>query len=71
MKKAHIFWVSASPQPGYAWKWRVGEKQSKQSFDYYFDCISDARERGYEVELSHAVGATAPGGATYRLGATS
>jgi hypothetical protein len=67
MNTARIFWISTSSQPGYAWKWQTGERQSTKSFAYYYDCVTDARQQGNEVELSRAVGETAPGGASYRL----
>ena len=41
--------------------------QSERTFDLYHDCLTDARAHGYEVELTHAQGNTAPGGAEYHL----
>ena len=65
--KAHIYSISAETEPGYVWKWRNGKEQSKRSFVYYYDCVNDARQHGHDVELSRAVGLTAPGGASYVL----
>jgi hypothetical protein len=69
MKKAEIFATSAGEAPGYAWKWRcrASNATSDKSFPLYFDCVVDAREQGYEVELTRAQGLTAPGGAAYSL----
>jgi hypothetical protein len=33
----------------------------------YYDCVADARKRGYEVELTRAQGVTAPGGARHNM----
>ena len=69
MKIAEIFATSAGAEPGYIWKWRcrTTNATSAQSFPLYFDCVLDAREHGYEVELTRAQGNSAPGGAGYAL----
>ena len=69
MKKAQIYSVPSKTVQGYAWKWRTasGRRESPQSFAFYFDCLAAARDVGYEVELTHAMGATAPGGAVHKL----
>lgn len=69
MKKARICSVPSKSAQGYAWKWRAlaGKRESAKSFAFYFDCMADARDLGYEVELTHAMGATAPGGALHKL----
>ena len=70
MKKAEIYSTPAGAEPGYVWKWRCNKTNegSAKSFTLYHDCLADARENGYEVELTHARGITAPGGAGYALG---
>ena len=69
MKTATIRAISAGDAPGYAWKWvsTSDREQSSTVFAYYFDCVTDARQHGYEVELTRAHGEMAPGGAGYAL----
>jgi hypothetical protein len=69
MKKAHIYSVPSKTPQGYAWKWRAatGKRVSAKSYAFYFDCLDDARDGGYEVALTYAMGATAPGGAVHSL----
>jgi hypothetical protein len=67
MKTAEMFSVPSGPDHGYAWKWRCADVESKESFTFYFDCYTDAKKRGYTVELTRAHGVTAPGGALHRL----
>lgn len=69
MKQAEIYSIPVRHEPGYAWKWRAiaGKTESRKSFDFYFDCLGDARDHGYDVELTHAIGNTAPGGASHKL----
>jgi hypothetical protein len=70
MKKAEIYATAAGGTPGYVWNWRCRETGagSATSFPLYFDCVADAREKGYEVELTQASGLSAPGGAGFALG---
>jgi hypothetical protein len=59
MKTAEI---SAEPRPdgsGYVWRWREGAVMSR-SFDYYYECLDDARSQGYTVQLERATGENAP-----------
>ena len=69
MEKAEIYPVSSKADSGYTWKWRClsGKAKSASGFRFYFDCLENARQVGYEVELTHAYGMTAPGGAPSRL----
>ena len=69
MKKAQIYSVPSKTAQGYAWKWRAASerRESPNSFALYFDCLGAARDLGYEVELTRATGATAPGGALHKL----
>jgi hypothetical protein len=65
MKTAELFPIPAKDLPGFEWKWRSVQSgaESADSFTYYHDCLSDARDKGYTVELSVAQGLAAPGGA--------
>ena len=51
----HFFAVSAATQTGFAWQWQKKrdnkEPVTSASFDFYFDCISDARANGYAGPL--------------------
>jgi hypothetical protein len=69
MKNAEIFSVPSPDVNGYAWKWRCADSatESAQSFQLYFDCLTDAKRHGYKVELTSATGLTAPGGAQIGL----
>lgn len=69
MKTAEIFATATADAAGYVWQWRCLESKatSARSFPMYFECVIDAREHGYEVELTRARGTSAPGGAGYAL----
>lgn len=69
MKTAEIYSVPSQNSSGYLWKWRSSDnkKGSADGFEYYHDCLSDARIQGYEVNLPVAHGLTAPGGAGHNL----
>jgi hypothetical protein len=69
MKTAEISAVPSGDVTGYAWRWTCSadKTSSATAFTFYYDCVSDAREHGYTVELTRAHGATAPGGVSYRL----
>ena len=69
MKTATIQAVAAGEAWGYAWKWHCSSEhtQSATAFAYYFECLTDARRRGYDVELTRAHGDMAPGGAGYGM----
>ena len=69
MKTATISASVAGDPSGLAWTWRcdADKTSSTGSFAFYYDCVSDARKHGYDVELTHAHGANAPAGVPYRL----
>ena len=50
---AHISSVSAPNPYGYVWRWKSedGAATSLRAFPFFYDCLSDARARGYEVKL--------------------
>ena len=50
---ARIVSVSAPTTYGYAWRWTSedGAATSPAAFPLFYDCLSDARARGYDVEL--------------------
>jgi hypothetical protein len=56
--------VPATTQQGYRWQWRAADRKvrSSRQFDLFYECVEDARARGYEVDLSAGRrGRTAPG----------
>jgi hypothetical protein len=69
MKIAEIYAVPAAGEPGYAWKWRSTNSKatSAGTFHLYFDCVTDAREHGYQIEATPGHGITAPGGAPHEV----
>ena len=69
MKKAEIYAVSNKSDSSYAWEWRClnSKTKSEAAFQFYFECLENARQAGYEVELTQAHGMAAPGGAGSRL----
>ena len=52
MKPATMFSVPSGNGKGFTWKWRAGDNlaESKNSFDYYHDCVEDARKHGYAIK---------------------
>jgi hypothetical protein len=73
MATAVIYSVSTGNNSEFQWKWRCESenRESAASFALYYDCLSDARARGYRVEAMEARGDSAPGGPGYSLGDNS
>jgi len=69
MKTATISAKPARDGAAFAWTWRCAADRavSKTSFDFYYDCLADARKHGYEVEIEQASGIMAPTGSGYTL----
>jgi len=69
MKTATVSAIPAGEASDFAWTWRSssGDIVSAAAFAFYYDCVLDAKEHGYEVELTQAQGHTAPGGVGYAL----
>jgi hypothetical protein len=55
--------MSIPAPPGFVWKWRSadGATVSRECFMYFHDCLTDARARGYSVEIERVHGAARPG----------
>lgn len=68
-KTAIIAATPAASLFGFLWSWRceADGASSSGSFALYYECVMDAQRRGYRVELTQAVGDTAPGGAGYAI----
>lgn len=49
--------VKSGNETGYKWKWKRADRagavveRSQQAFDYYFDCVTDAKKHGYEPPI--------------------
>jgi hypothetical protein len=55
MKMAVLFYVPIAGSPGaLCWRWRStdGKADSSHAFHYYRDCVDDARENGYRIEVA-------------------
>lgn len=67
-QRAQIHAIAASGT-GYVWKWRDVDRglDCKSEFTLYYDCLTDARKHGYEIDLVHAQGLTAPGGLDHQM----
>jgi hypothetical protein len=52
MSRVRIAAVPAQSAHGYKWVWasQDGRERSSMAFEMYYDCLSDARSRGHEVE---------------------
>lgn len=50
--KATVIAVAARNGQGYRWQWRSvdGGAASERAFDLFYDCLDDARSKGYDVE---------------------
>jgi hypothetical protein len=48
-----VFSEKAPNLNGFLWKWRSaeGDRVSNASFNFYFDCVTDARRHGYEPDM--------------------
>jgi hypothetical protein len=53
MKKAEIYAVPSPTRVGYTWRWRcqADRTEGESAFMLYYECVTDARKRGYEVEF--------------------
>jgi hypothetical protein len=53
MRTVHIDYIPAATPQGYRWIWRSehGAVESDRAFDLFYDCVADARKRGYDVQL--------------------
>jgi hypothetical protein len=53
-RSAKIVPISVKGSQDFRWEWRShdGKDKSAASFVYYHDCVEDARQAGFEVELS-------------------
>lgn len=52
MKQAQVYCARVTGA-SFSWKWRSadGKHESENAFDYYHDCLEDARKHGYTAEF--------------------
>lgn len=52
MKQAQVYCARVTGA-SFSWKWRSadGKHESANAFDYYHDCLEDARKNGYTAEF--------------------
>ncbi|HEV7391547.1 MAG: hypothetical protein JWN13_3100 [Betaproteobacteria bacterium] len=60
MKFAEINSEPTANSNGYVWRWRGSDGISSECFNFYYECMDDARRKGYDVRLEHARGDTSP-----------
>ena len=54
-RTAHIVSVKAGAPNGFRWRWTSDDgTKSTTSFEYYYECVADARDAGYDVPLRGA-----------------
>ena len=60
---AHIFFVPTESAHIFSWKWRSsdGREESSGTFEYFYNCVEDARSHGYIVNLAGTQARTVDG----------
>ena len=44
-----------APEGAFQWKWQwEGERKSSRAFEWYYDCVEDARSHGARINLDRA-----------------
>src|SRR5688572_30765925 len=62
MRMCKIYPIHAGDKHGFKWEWRSEgcERRSSRKFDFFYDCMEDARSHGFRVILPQPTGDTAP-----------
>jgi hypothetical protein len=62
MRICKVYPVHAAQGQKFKWEWRSEhcDRRSKRKFDFFFDCVEDARKQGFGVILQQPTGETAP-----------
>ena len=60
MKIAYVYAVTSGTH--FSWKWRssAGKEESSAPFNYYYECVEDARKHGFEAEFQSREGKSVP-----------
>ena len=69
MKTAIISAARAHTESGLSWTWHcdADKTSGERGFTFYYDCVTDARAHGCEVDIARGHGAMAPGGTGFEL----
>jgi hypothetical protein len=62
MRSCGLYPVAGAGSHEFKWEWRSEDcrRRSGKHFDYFHDCMEDARNNGFRVLLPEPTGATAP-----------
>jgi hypothetical protein len=49
-----VIFAKPAGEQSYGWGWESGDKRrrSKGYFRYFYECVQDARQHGYEIEFA-------------------
>jgi hypothetical protein len=62
MRSCRLYPVRVANSDAFNWEWRCeqSERRSSRTFDFFHDCMEDARLEGFRVVLEKPVGESAP-----------
>jgi hypothetical protein len=62
MRICRLYPVRAGGKHEFKWEWRSEhcDRRSRRKFDFFYDCMEDARRRGFRVILQQPIGETSP-----------
>lgn len=62
-QNAYIFSVPTETEHTFSWKWRSadGREESSRTFEYFYNCVEDARSHGHIVDLRGSEARTVDG----------
>jgi hypothetical protein len=62
MRICRLYPVQAEDRHKFKWEWRSErcDRRSSRKFDFFYDCMEDARSHGFRVILQHPIGETSP-----------
>jgi hypothetical protein len=62
MQICRLFSVDAAGRHEFKWEWRSERsgRRSSRRFDFFYDCMDDARRQGFKVILDEPRGDSAP-----------
>jgi hypothetical protein len=57
--RCELYAIPTREEPGYRWRWRAidGQARSKGSFQFFYECMEDARSSGHAVDLEATLAA--------------
>ena len=62
MRICRLYPVHAGGKHEFKWEWRSEhcDRRSRRKFDFFYDCMEDARSRGFRVILAQPTGESSP-----------